>query len=83
MTNVNCASGVELLMDYLEGVVSDEVRMAIDEHVAGCPRCQAFVASYVATPSIFRKATAAALPDDLAVSLREAIRKRTGSSGTE
>jgi len=83
MTDVNCASGVELLMEYLEGVVPDDVRTAIDDHVAGCPRCQAFVASYLATPTIFRKATAAALPEDLAESLRQALRKRTGSFGTE
>jgi anti-sigma factor RsiW len=44
MKEIACVSGVELLMDYLEGVLPADLRAALDEHVAGCPRC-AFVAS--------------------------------------
>jgi len=64
-----CASGVALLMDYLEGVLSPDVRADVDSHVAGCPKCAAFVASYVETPRIFREATATAMPADLPASL--------------
>jgi anti-sigma factor RsiW len=62
MTAVVCASGVELLMDYLEGVLPPDVNAALERHVAGCERCAAFVASYRETPRILRDATAAALP---------------------
>ena len=78
MTDVVCASGVELLMDYLEGELSAELRSAIEEHVAGCPRCTAFVASYRATPEILRRATAASLPADLAAELMRSVRGRFG-----
>jgi len=72
-------SGVDLLMDYLEGVLPADVRTAIEEHVAGCPRCMAFVASYRETPRILRDATAATLPADLDASLKAFLRsKMTG-----
>ena len=74
MKEIACASGVELLMDYLEGMLSAEVRSALDAHVAGCPRCVAFIASYRETPRILREATATALPVDLQASLRAFLR---------
>lgn len=77
MIPVTCVTGVELLMDYLEGVLSPEVRAALDEHVAGCDRCAAFVASYCETPRIVRGATAATLPADVEASLKEFLRTRT------
>jgi anti-sigma factor RsiW len=70
-----CQSGVELLMEYLEGSVAPDVREAIEQHVSGCPRCQAFVESYRRTPDIFRNATTVELPEDLARSLRAALQR--------
>jgi anti-sigma factor RsiW len=77
MKQIACVSGVELLMDYLEGVLPPDLHAALDEHVAGCSRCAAFVASYRDTPRILREATAAALPADLEVSLKAFLRART------
>jgi anti-sigma factor RsiW len=74
MKEITCASGVELLMDYLEGVLSADLRSALDTHVAGCPRCVAFIASYRETPRILREATATALPADLQASLGAFLR---------
>jgi anti-sigma factor RsiW len=77
MIPVTCVSGVELLMDYLEGVLAPEVRAALDEHVAGCERCAAFVVSYCETPRILREATASTLPPDIEASLKEFLHTRT------
>jgi anti-sigma factor RsiW len=79
MTNIDCASGVELLMDFLEGALPGDVRAALEAHVAACPRCTAFVASYLATPRILREATQAALPAELDASLRAFLRARTNA----
>ena len=80
MKNIACISGVELLMDFLEGVLPADVRAAIEEHVAGCPRCAAFVESYRATPRILREATiAATLPADIEASLRAFLKARTNA----
>ena len=78
MTNTSCQTGVELLMDYLEGVVPEVVRTMLDSHVAGCEQCTAFVASYLATPRILREATAAAMPPELQRSLLAFLRSQRG-----
>jgi anti-sigma factor RsiW len=77
MTRLVCASGVELLMDYLEGVLSADVTAALDAHVAGCERCAAFVASYQATPRILREATTMTVPPDIEASLKAFLRAQT------
>jgi anti-sigma factor RsiW len=74
MKDVVCMSGVELLMDYMEGALGPDVRAAIEAHVAGCPRCDAFIASYLATPRIVREATRIEMPADLEASLLTALR---------
>jgi anti-sigma factor RsiW len=79
MKEIVCATGVALLMDYLDGVLPADVRRALDEHVAGCERCTAFVASYCATPRILRDATAASLPADVEASLEAFLRARTAA----
>ena len=79
MNEIACASGVELLMDYLEGVLPSEVSAALEAHVAGCERCTAFVASYRETPRILRRATAITLPPDVQESLRAFLRAQRRS----
>jgi anti-sigma factor RsiW len=71
-----CVDGVEMLMDYLEGTLPRADREAIEAHVSGCLRCAAFVESYRQTPRILRAATAAALPEELAQSLRRFLASR-------
>jgi anti-sigma factor RsiW len=71
-----CASGVELLLDFLEDALPADLRADLEAHVASCPRCTAFVASYRATPRIFRAATLARLPEDLEESLLTFLRRR-------
>jgi anti-sigma factor RsiW len=83
MKEIACASGVDLLMDYLEGVLSAELRLAVDAHVAGCPRCVAFIGSYCETPRILRQATATELPAELQASLRAFLRAQRCLPPTE
>jgi anti-sigma factor RsiW len=78
MNPLACASGVDLIMDYLEGLLAPDVRAAIESHVAGCPRCAAFLESYRATPEILRRATAETIPADLSESLLASLRARLG-----
>jgi anti-sigma factor RsiW len=77
MKEIACVSGVELLMDYLEGVLPADLHAALDGHVAGCARCAAFVMSYRDAPRMLRDATAATLPADLEASLKAFLRART------
>jgi anti-sigma factor RsiW len=83
MKDIACASGVELLIDYLEGVLPADVRAALDAHVAGCPRCVAFLSSYRATPRLLRAATATTLPADIQTSLRAFLRAQNALPGED
>jgi anti-sigma factor RsiW len=74
MKEIACVSGVELLMEYSEGALAADVRLALDAHVAGCPRCLAFIASYCETPRIIREATATVIPASVQQSLRAFLR---------
>jgi anti-sigma factor RsiW len=74
VSDIACVSGVELLIDYLEGVLLPEVNIALEAHVAGCERCAAFIASYQATPRILRAATEIVLPADIQNSLHAFLR---------
>jgi Putative zinc-finger len=83
MTNISCQTGVELLMDYFEGVVPEDVRKTIDAHVAGCEKCTAFVTSYLATPRIMRDVTRAAMPEELQRSLLDFLRAQRGEESKQ
>jgi anti-sigma factor RsiW len=74
MRDITCISGVELLMEYVEGELPADVRAAVDAHVAGCPRCEAFIESYLKAPHTLRDATAIEMPADLEASLLAALR---------
>ena len=74
MSEIACASGVDLLMDYLEGALAADVRAALDAHVAGCERCVAFIESYRATPRILKQVTSTSMPADVQRSLRTFLR---------
>jgi anti-sigma factor RsiW len=78
MTELACVNGVVHLMDYLEGAVSPELRDALEQHVAGCRRCAAFLASYQATPRILRDVTDVVLPPRTGTSLRLFLRAQRG-----
>ena len=71
-----CQSGVELLMDYLEGTLAPDIRAALEQHVVGCARCRAFVESYRKAPGVLRNATATTLPPELARKLQDFLRTR-------
>jgi anti-sigma factor RsiW len=83
VNEIACVSGVDLLTDYLEGVLPPDVRAALDAHVAGCERCAAFVESYRQVPRILRTATATPLPADVEASLQAFLRKATGTFGAK
>ena len=55
-----------------------DLRKKLDAHVAGCEKCTAFVASYVATPRILRDVTRAAMPEELQQSLIDFLRAQRG-----
>lgn len=80
MSHISCASGVDSLIDYLEGLLPVSTVAELEGHVAGCQRCQAFVESYRATPRLFREATETVLPAVLQSSLLAWLREQRGDT---
>ena len=70
-----CRDGTARLMEYTDGALDESLRRAIDEHVAGCARCQAFVRSYASVAVTLRQATHA----DLSPAGQEALRRALAS----
>ena len=69
-----CRGGVDQLMEYLENTLPPDARAAITTHVGGCPKCMAFLASYIETPRIVREATSRPAPASLQETLLAALR---------
>lgn len=65
-----CREVIDFLMDYLEGDLAPERRRAFDEHLAECPSCLAYLATYRATVALARGSAGVAPPLDEAVALR-------------
>ena len=80
MSQVSCVSGVDALIDYLEGQLPVSTVAELEGHVAGCQRCQAFVESYRATPRLIREATDTVLPAGLQSSLLAWLREQRGNT---
>ena len=41
--DLSCQELVELVTDYLEGALPDELRQRFDEHIAHCSGCQTYL----------------------------------------
>lgn len=42
-TEMTCKELVELVTDYLEGTLSDDLRMRMESHLSGCDGCTNYV----------------------------------------
>ncbi len=40
---LTCKEVVELITDYLEGTLSEDLRLRMEEHLAGCDGCTAYL----------------------------------------
>ncbi len=40
---LTCKEVVELITDYLEGTLSEDMRVRMEEHLAGCDGCTAYL----------------------------------------
>jgi anti-sigma factor RsiW len=62
-----CQQAVELVTDYLEGVLSRADRRRFERHLAGCPHCTEYLAQMRATIELSGRIT----PDDLTPQMRD------------
>jgi anti-sigma factor RsiW len=76
-----CKECIDILQDYLEGVLPAEMAHELDEHFGACPPCVQFVATYRAVPKLSRHALAASeIPSEVASRLKDALRRARGAA---
>jgi anti-sigma factor RsiW len=66
----HCKECVELLGEYIEGSLSPEKSLALEEHLSLCPPCITFVRTYKATRALCRAQLAKDMPRELMSSLK-------------
>lgn len=69
-----CKDSVELLLEYLDGELTPDLREKLEAHLGGCSPCEDFWKSYSATPGLCRKALARDLPQEVADRLTDFLR---------
>lgn len=62
---MKCVEFETILADYLDGILSDRERAAIDEHAAQCVNCREFLADAAAGVSLLRQAEKIEPPPEL------------------
>jgi anti-sigma factor RsiW len=77
-----CRTTLELLGAYTDGALDPRERAALVAHLADCPRCTEFLASYQATARIIGGATDFAVPDDVAQRLLVFLAARSFPGGS-
>lgn len=76
---IYCRDCVDILVDYLEGTLPTEQRLALEEHLSYCPPCITFIRTYKATTRIARQTLVESMPDEVASRLRDFLDSRCGS----
>lgn len=79
---MTCRELIDFLGAYLDGELSEEVRLRFDEHLAACPECSAYLETYRETVKLAKRAfkdpddpVPADVPEDLVKAILAARRK--------
>lgn len=75
-----CQDSLELLLEYADGTLPDDVRARLEAHFSDCTPCEDYLKSYRATPGLCKKALAAKMPDGVAERLKTFLRNEASKS---
>jgi anti-sigma factor RsiW len=79
---VRCVEFVESVTDWMEGALPDDERLAVEEHLAICPHCTAYVGQLRLSTAVLRTLDEAmpdaAPPPGARASLLAAFRQERG-----
>ncbi|MEP6976643.1 MAG: zf-HC2 domain-containing protein [Thermoleophilia bacterium] len=74
---LSCQEIVELVTDYLEGALEAEEHARVEQHLAGCTKCDAYLDQIRTTMRLVGRLDAASLPAETRHGLVEAFRSFT------
>mgnify|MGYP000894982571 CR=1 FL=1 len=75
---VSCRQLVELLTDYLDGVLPTERHDAVDRHLAACAHCREYLEQFRTTVSLTRRLAVEDVPPETMDALLDAFRDWRG-----
>jgi len=78
---LTCREAIGLLADYLESALSEEEIRELEEHLAGCGPCQAYLNTYRRTKDLTGKAEKVAMPEEMKDRLRTFLLRALSSDG--
>ncbi|MEW6434753.1 MAG: zf-HC2 domain-containing protein [Myxococcota bacterium] len=76
-----CRDSLDLLLEYAEGHLPDDVRRRLEAHFGDCQPCEEFLKTYRATPGLCKKALAATMPEAVAKKLTTFLRRELQAHG--
>lgn len=71
---MTCREVVELMTDYLDGVLSAAERAKFDQHMQGCDGCRAYLAQLRTTRTLMGRVAFEPVPEPLKAELINAFR---------
>jgi anti-sigma factor RsiW len=71
---MTCRQVVELMTDYLEGVLSQADRARFEQHLVGCDGCRAYLAQLRMTRTVLGRLGVEPVPEAIQRDLMEAFR---------
>ena len=74
---LSCQEIVELVTDYLEGALEPEEHARVEQHLAGCAKCDAYLEQIRTTIRLVGRVDAASLSAETRRGLVEAFRSFT------
>jgi anti-sigma factor RsiW len=79
VTDLNCDELVELVTDYLEGVLDEETERRVSDHLVGCDGCTVYVDQIRRTITTMGSSSPEVeLADEARSALLDAFRDRPG-----
>ncbi len=74
---MNCKKCAEMLQEYLEHSLTEEMTRAIDEHIRSCEECRICFRTYSLTVRLSKKVTPSCnIPTEMMDRLREVLIKK-------
>ena len=78
---LTCREAIGLFADYLESALSEQEIRELEEHLAGCGPCQAYLNTYRRTRDLTGKAERVVMPEEMKDRLRTFLLRALSGDG--
>jgi anti-sigma factor (TIGR02949 family) len=70
---MTCRELIDVLADYLDGVLPSDLAAELERHLAECAPCRAYLATYRATRALGAEAARVEMPEEMRERLRRLL----------